>query len=178
MSAEDDNDALPPGLPQEFQPMMHNHAWDYTDDDPDEWPDSHVAPDIALLSKAGQFSVELKVVEQGSAAIDDFLRRATIKTIRIHDVPFVRLRDAPSVRIARPPAGRLVSVLRHALTAAAFDGMIAPYVAQEQHEYYEALRRKEFRQARWIVVRMYLLVGYNVLCAVTSSITRLVRRAG
>jgi hypothetical protein len=80
-------------------------------------------------------------------------------------------------RLARAPAGRLISALQRILTPTAFKGMIAPYIAQEQHEYYDALCRKEYRQARWIAVRMHLLVWYNVLSAVASSITRLVRLA-
>lgn len=56
--------------------------------------------------------------------------------------------------------------------------MIAPYIAQEQHEYYEALVRKDIRHARWIVARIYLLIGYNVLCALVASATRSIRRSG
>jgi hypothetical protein len=82
------------------------------------------------------------------------------------------------VRIARPPAGRLISVLGRVLTRHAFDTMIAPYIAQEQHEYYQALCRKEYGQARLITFRMHVLIWYNVLWAVASSIIHLVRRAG
>ena len=59
-------------------------------------------------------------------------------------------------RIARAPAGRLISVLRFVLTRAAYERIFAPYIAQEQHEHYEALLRKEFRRAGFIVARMYL----------------------
>jgi hypothetical protein len=81
------------------------------------------------------------------------------------------------VRLARPPAGKLISLLNRILTPNAFRGMIAPYIAQEQHEYYEALVRREHRQAKWVVVRMYLLISYNVVCALVSMIPGLLKRA-
>jgi hypothetical protein len=82
------------------------------------------------------------------------------------------------IRIARPPAGRLVGVLKWVLTPRAFEGMIAAYVAQEQSEYFKALCRHEIWYSRFIVVRMYGLIGYNALCALTTSVTRLIRRSG
>jgi hypothetical protein len=82
------------------------------------------------------------------------------------------------VRIARPPAGSLVSALRFILTREAFQRMVAPCIADAHHEYFEDLLRKDLAHARWVVVRLYLTIGYNVLWAIVASITRLMRRAG
>jgi hypothetical protein len=83
----------------------------------------------------------------------------------------------PPFRLARPPAATMISVLNRILTATAFQSMIAPYIAQEQHEYYEVLLRKNYRAARWIEIRMHLLIGYNVACALASMVTGLLKRA-
>jgi hypothetical protein len=90
----------------------------------------------------------------------------------------VGTQDGPPPRIARAPAARLVHCLDSFLTRPAFERMVAPFVAQEQEAFYEALAQKHRGQAVWIVVRMYLLIGYNVIAAMVASVIRLVRRAG
>jgi hypothetical protein len=88
------------------------------------------------------------------------------------------LRASTTVRIiARPPAGRLIAALRRTLTRGAFDKMVAPFIAQEQNEYFEALSRNEKWYARFIVVRMWILITYNVLAAFAASMLALFRRA-
>jgi len=64
------------------------------------------------------------------------------------------------------------------LTRAAFDRIIAPYVAQEQHEYYEALLQNDLQQAKWIRFRMYLLLTLISFRAFVSPVIRLIMRAG
>ena len=56
--------------------------------------------------------------------------------------------------------------------------MVAPRIADAHHEYFEDLLRKDLAHARWVVVRLYLTIGYNVLWALVASITRVIRRAG
>jgi hypothetical protein len=84
----------------------------------------------------------------------------------------------PIRRIERPLANGLISVLRRVLTRAAFDRIIAPYVAQEQHEYYEALLRKDLEQAKLIRIRMYFLLSRISFRAFVSPVIRLITRAG
>lgn len=85
---------------------------------------------------------------------------------------------APVQQLERPPASGLISALKRILTCVAFDRIIAPYVAQEQHEYYEALVRKDLQQAKWIRVRMYLLLTWLSFRAFVSPVIRLITRAG
>jgi hypothetical protein len=69
--------------------------------------------------------------------------------------PTPRAAVAPA---ARPPATRTTTVLRCMLTHATHDRVILPYVAQEQHEYSQALLAGDSRKASIIRVRMYLLL--------------------
>ena len=82
------------------------------------------------------------------------------------------------VRIARPPAGRLESALRFIVPREMIQRMVAPRIADAHHEYFEDLLRKDSAHARWVVVRLYLTLGYTVLWAVVASITHVIRRAG
>jgi hypothetical protein len=83
------------------------------------------------------------------------------------------------VRIAKMPAMRLVSGLKWLLTSKAHSRIVAPLVAQEQHEYYEALVRGDKWLARWIAARMYLLILCNTLWAVVAPLlARVFRGAG
>jgi hypothetical protein len=84
-------------------------------------------------------------------------------------------RTAP--RIARAPAARLVSVLSFVLTRSAYERIIVPYIAQEQHEHYEALLRKEFRRASFIVARMYLLTILICMRALVAPLAKLFTRS-
>jgi hypothetical protein len=72
--------------------------------------------------------------------------------------PTPRAAVAPAARLERLPATRSTTVLRCVLTHAAYDKVILPYVAQEQHEYSQALLAGDSRQASIIRVRMYLLL--------------------
>ena len=63
-------------------------------------------------------------------------------------------------RIEHPPATRYISMLKSVLTHGAYDRIIAPYVAQEHHEYYEALLQQDMRQAKVIRARMYSLLTW------------------
>jgi hypothetical protein len=83
-----------------------------------------------------------------------------------------------SRRIEHPPATRYISMLKSVLTHGAYDRIIAPYVAQEQHEYYEALLQNDMRQAKVIRARMYLLLTWLSFRAFVSPVIRLITRAG
>lgn len=85
--------------------------------------------------------------------------------------------DKP-IKLARPPATGLVSLLKFVLTAAAYNRMVAAYVSQEQHAYYEALQRHDSRQARWIQIRMYVLLVGITCRAFISPVIRLITRVG
>jgi hypothetical protein len=152
----------------------------------DDWPTNGTLPTdratedpfhASLSAEAGMYTYASVTISSGPATVQGtvlFVARGDpsqppIRTLEI---------DAPPIRLARPPAGRLISTLRFILTEQAFERMIAPFVAQEQNAHYEALLRKDFRLARWIAFRMYLMIGYNVFCAATTSVTRLIRKSG
>jgi len=86
------------------------------------------------------------------------------------------LLDRP-VRLARSPATHLVSGLKWLLTPKAYSRIVEPLVAQEQHEYFEAIRRGDQRLARWIVARMYALIICNAMWALVAPIAKMFRSA-
>lgn len=87
--------------------------------------------------------------------------------------------DPVPVRIARMPAMRLVSGLKWLLTPQAHSRIVAPLVAQEQHEYFEATQRGDKRLAWWIGKRMYLLILWNTFWAFLAPLlARVFRGAG
>ena len=95
--------------------------------------------------------------------------RATAKIER----KWAELAERPQ-RIEHPPATRYISILKSLLTHNAYAKIIAPYVAQEQHEYYEALLHKNPHQAKVIRIRMYLLLTWLSLRAFVSPVIRLI----
>lgn len=80
-------------------------------------------------------------------------------------------------RLARPPAARLVSALKWLLTPKAYSRIVAPLLAQEQHEHFEAISRGDEWLARWIVARLYVLIVCNALRAVVVPIVQIFRSA-
>ena len=140
-------------------PLVMRHASTFTVAGPQEHPESNGS-----------------ILQLRAVGVSRTFASATLTLSKQSDI--VQEAEASPVRIARPPAGRLIAALRCVLTAHAFDSMVAPYIAQEQHEYYEALLQKDDRQARIIAARMHLMIWYNVLCAIATSITRLIRRPG
>jgi hypothetical protein len=170
MSGGDPKESAPPkSVEFEPEPEILNWSLRQYEGDPDQ-PIPHVRADAFAVYDNKTLVFEYKtLVRTGFIKQGEDRRTYTIKITDHH--------GKRGYRLARAPAGRLISALQRILTPTAFKGMIAPYIAQEQHEYYDALCRKEYRQARWIAVRMHLLVWYNVLSAVASSITRLVRLA-
>jgi hypothetical protein len=75
-------------------------------------------------------------------------------------------------------AGRLLEGLRLLMTGNTYETMIAPFIAQEREEHYQAVQRREHRHAQWIVVRMYLLISYNALSGIASSVAGLISKIG
>lgn len=76
----------------------------------------------------------------------------------------------------RAEAGRPLEGLRLLMTRNAYETMVAPFIAQEREEYRRAMQRREHRHARWIAVRMYLLISYNAFSGIASSVVRLIIR--
>jgi hypothetical protein len=170
----DDQSERPPGAPEEFEAMLHNDGWVQLCEE--HWSESRIAPDIVLQTSTQRVVLEAKFTAATSVALQGLRVTASAGILTPSVTPNGRAPASP--RIARPPAGRLIACLSRFLTRPAFERMIAPFIAQEQHEYYDALIRGEFWYARWIVVRMYLMIGYNVIAAVAASVINLVRRAG
>lgn len=92
----------------------------------------------------------------------------------------LNLSSSPSpAPIARPPATRMVSGLRFLLTRNAYSRIVAPLVAQEQHEYFEAILRGDERLAWWIGKRMYVLIVWNTFWAFLAPLfAKVFRGAG
>jgi hypothetical protein len=155
-------------LPVIFESMMHNQAWDYFEE---QWPSSRIAPDIHALRGTYSQPQDARLFEVSSAVF-----RPVQPAMEGAAKPPAKA--PPPIHIARAPAGRFISFLERLLTRPAFESVIAPFIAQEQHEYYEALLRNEPWYARWIVVRIYLSIGYNVIAAAAASVISLVRLAG
>jgi hypothetical protein len=80
---------------------------------------------------------------------------------------------AQPIRLARAPAAGLERLLRFVLTPGSFQRMVAPAIADAQHEYYEDLLRKNYAHARWVMIRLRVLICWNVICAVVPQVTRL-----
>jgi hypothetical protein len=181
--------------PRPFKPMTHNSAWWSGDDNDDVWsPFGQQRPMTAHLTvhnqgedlcAAGARLEGHGFVTRSAAAMENAAKSITI-TVTAGKIEFkgsdqkMSTTDAPIVapRIERPPASRFISVLGRFLTRAAFDRIIAPYVSQEQHEYYEALLRKDLPQAKLIRRRMYCLLVWLTVQAFVSPVIRLFTRAG
>lgn len=105
-----------------------------------------VKPDNATEFHAQHYL--LKVLEE--------LKGAPAKDV-LHSVS-----SEAGVKAAKPPATQFVSALRRSvLSEQAYRRIVGPLVAQEQHEYYEAMRRGEQELAWWIGKRIYLLILWN-----------------
>jgi hypothetical protein len=185
---------LPADNPDALRRKTHNRHWAHQTE---TWDYSQLPNHSAFHSMRGQAMLVVQPQNPDSQANGTFVSRSVVsgeiknvtitpgagevklqgQSIRM-SLGTVGVVITPTPRIARPPAGRLIRVLGRVLTRAAFEGMVGPFIAQEQHEYYEALLRGELGQAKWIVLRMYLLIGYNLFAAVAASLIRLVRRAG
>jgi hypothetical protein len=168
--SDDHQSDRPPGPPEEFEAMLHNDGWVQLCEE--HWSESLIAPDIVLQTRTHRVVLETKLTTATSVTLHGLRLTASTGIL----TPRTHMPSSP--RIARPPAGRFIACLSRVLTRPAFERMIAPFIAQEQHEYYEALLHEEFWYARWIVVRMYLMIGYNVIAAAAASAINLVRRTG
>lgn len=183
----DSDERAPPQRP--FEPMTHNSAWSGDDDD-GVW--SHFGQQRPMtahltvhnqgedLRAAGARLEGHGFVTRSAAAMENASKSTTI-TPQSGKMGFgsvdkkVSTTDAPTVapRIEHPPASRFISVLGRFLTCPAFDRIIVPYVSQEQHEYYEALLRKDLPQAKLIRRRMYCLLVWLTVQAFVSPVIRL-----
>lgn len=157
-----------------FEPMMHNEihlAWDA--EVADNWG-----------SGPGPFGQQRGVIAHiatlipGDSRMEGYGFVSPAAAAMIDAIPPVTVVSVTSSRIARPPAMLLIRFLRLVLTKIAYQKIIGPYLAQEQHEYYEALLRREYGQARWIIVRMYVLTVTTVVKALISPIIQLLKGAG
>jgi hypothetical protein len=71
--------------------------------------------------------------------------------------------QGPPIRSARVPGERLANAFRLVFTRRAFGRVIGPVIADAQLEYSEQLSLGYRARARWIEIRMYGLVSWNVL---------------
>lgn len=192
MSSEKNEPPLPPGEVRQPSTVLAKYAilsrhCEY--EVAESWNFSQNAAHSAFHSLRGQAMLVTQPQNPDSQANGSVVFQSAVSGSEVRTIIEVKLQGqsmssgtvgmvtSPAPRIARDPAARLSNGLRRILTRSAFEGMIAPFIAQEQHEYYEALLRGEFRQAKWIVVRMYWMIGYNLVAAVAASLVRLLSRS-
>ena len=176
------------GVPRYFQPMLQNqavfahYAWGYS------WGPHGQRPDAAAVAGFDQSQTPLVLREAaaanaapgpieitpGAGATSPHGVAASSATIT--GTLTLVIHAAPVPRIARPPATRLISVLGSVLVKSFFDRVIAPYIAQEQHEHYEALLRRDFTQANIIGARMYPMIVWIILRSIVAPIILLITR--
>jgi len=181
-----------------FNPMTHNSAW--WNDDEGAWsPFEQQRPMVGHITEHQQedFSLPLQTPSWSSDGqrilFED--EEFEVKEIRIspETARIQILADAavfsalkkkmghlaePPQRIEHPPATNYISILKSILTRGSYDRIVAPYIAQEQHEYYEALLKKDMQQAKVIKIRMYLLLTWLSFQAFVSPVICLFTRAG
>lgn len=80
--------------------------------------------------------------------------------------------------IAKPPAYTLMKVGRLLLTARAYEQLLAPHVADIQHEYFQALHEGKRGYALWIEVRGYLHAFAMIGSSVRNGVRGLLRMLG
>lgn len=109
-------------------------------------------------STAERFSDAIfQVMGRMTLSAEGQLRRpATV--LQARDERQMERRRLRGLRIHRLPGSRLAGVLSLLLTARAYKRMVRPWIADAQKEYREAVERRQERRARWIAVRLYLIV--------------------
>ena len=76
-----------------------------------------------------------------------------------------------------PPGYNLAEIARFLLTRKAYQLYVGPVIADMQREYIDAIAAGRERQARWIAIRVYLLIIPNWLYAfVAGKLAALLRR--
>ena len=175
---------VPPKLPGELP--VHSER-PFAVDEQVENPLGQQRPITAHISAHGQEDTPLVLQESNTEldgrwvviTPDPEKIRALAKRVSmtVFEAKGIQPVNAPQP-IEHPPATRYISILRSALTDGAYSRIIAPYVAQEQHEYYEALLQKDTRQAKVIKTRMYLLLTWLSFRALVSPVIRLIKGAG
>jgi hypothetical protein len=81
-------------------------------------------------------------------------------------------------KVIRLPGGRLGDVLRVVLTRRAFDKLVLPVIADAQHEYLEAAKVGNQRLARWIGMRLYIIIWPGWVFGMFASLVRRIIGAG
>ena len=116
-----------------------------------------------------RLSIQMKIVR----LIEDRDRNTESQA---HDLQI--LKAAHPVRIMHPPGARLGHVLGFLLTRRAFDKLVAPVIADAQHEYVEAVAAGHDRHARWIAIRLHFIVWYGWVYGLFASVVRRIKGAG
>lgn len=78
-------------------------------------------------------------------------------------------------RLELPPAATFISWLKWLLPHRSYTKIVAPLVADEYYEYYDALKRHDEKLARWIRIRMYILLAWSTVMAFVSPIAKVFR---
>ncbi|MFI4869432.1 MAG: hypothetical protein ACHQDD_08785 [Steroidobacterales bacterium] len=92
--------------------------------------------------------------------------------------PISRMRQGTPPRIVRPPGARLGDVLSFLLTRRAYEKIVAPVVADAQYEYMEAVAAGHELHARWIAVRLYIIIWPGWVYGLFASALRRIVGAG
>jgi hypothetical protein len=178
-------------VPRHFQPMVHNDG--YTERGAESWgstwgPHGQQRPNAAHITGFDHSQTPLALGDAaaentapGSVAITPgtgsiSLQGVSVSCATVTGTLTVAAEAAPISRIVLPPATRLISLLGSVLAPQAFETIIKPYIAQEQHEYFEALVQKDFTEARVIDVRLWVRAIWLSIHILVAPIIRLIRR--
>jgi hypothetical protein len=81
-------------------------------------------------------------------------------------------RQATVLTVPEPPGSTLANIARVLLTAKAFERYVQPVIADAQYEHAEAMNAGHSLHARWIAIRMWLLVVPGWLWAAIGRLAK------
>jgi hypothetical protein len=87
-------------------------------------------------------------------------------------------RRPAKIKIARPPGLLMLRVSRFLMRPEAFSRYVVPFVADIQHEYFEAWKSGERWRARWAVLRGYWHILWPLAAGIAATVRALVNLKG
>jgi hypothetical protein len=154
---------------QPFEPMMHNDSFDPDTDEGARSRDEAVAAYRRRQVYSRLYAEHTYYPPQSATSAPPSIRVVHGQMEGTLSAPPP---PAPPVRLERPPAQSLRALLALLMPRKAYERIIRPYFADEFHEYCEALRVGDRRRALVIVVRMHMMIWYNVVAAIVASVVR------
>ena len=81
----------------------------------------------------------------------------------------------PQVQIVIPPLHLLVRIGSLLLNPNAYGRNIGPFIEDIRREYYQAVKARRFKYARWILLRGYLTIAWPLFVAIYRTMRTLLR---